>query len=314
MSRWIYLFALLALSMTALPAQADDVQQRIFEENLQRAEAGDANAQFIVGRFYEIGSGTEKNLEKAFEWYDKAAQKGHPLAKLKTETRAEEADKEARARHDSEAAHKAEQQARAETEARNKAMQAEARNKAQQAEQARRHKAAEAARLAVAEAKPNIVSPPAKTEGAAKPAEAANENPVNAIDVVLGNLWQTKKVSAEILPSPNTNCLRTAAAEVTCFTGESKQTVGTTKLSYTVKSVLNHFSKDGSFQVHYLYNVTDLDKAGTEAATGGARSLSDIKPNLGWQEPGYTANCRAGTDRGIQCTTDRKVVVQFVKM
>jgi membrane protein involved in colicin uptake len=303
--------------MAALPVQADEVQQLIFADNLKRAEAGDANAQFIVGHRYEIGVGTEKNMEKAFEWYNKAAQKGHPLAQLKTEARNEEADKEARARHDSEAAHRAEQQSRTEAEARNKAQQAEAaRNKAQQAQQAeaaRKRKAAETTKLAaVAEAKPVAVSP-GKPETAAKTAEAASENPVNAMDVVLGNLWQANKTSAEILPSPNTSCLRTAAAEVTCFTGESQQTVGANKLSYTVKSVLNRFAKDGSFLVHYVYNVTDVDKAGAKAAAGGL-SLSEIKPNLGWQEPGYTANCRAGTDRSIQCVTDRKAVVQFVKM
>ncbi|HWR86848.1 MAG TPA: hypothetical protein VN277_00325, partial [Acidiferrobacterales bacterium] len=249
--------------------------------------------------------------------YSKAAQKGHPLAQLKTEARNEEADKDARARHDSEVARRAEQQSRAEAEARNKAQQAEAtRNKAQQtqqAEAARKRKAAETTKLAaVAEAKPVAVSP-GKPETATKTAEAASENPINAMDVVLGNLWQANKTSAEILPSPNTSCLRTATAEVTCFTGESQQTVGANKLSYTVKSVLNRFAKDGSFLVHYVYNVTDVDKAGAKAAAG-ALSLSEIKPNLGWQEPGYTANCRAGTDRSIQCVTDRKAVVQFVKM
>jgi hypothetical protein len=310
MSHWKYVFSLLAVLMAAMPVQADEVQQQIFADNLKRAEAGDANAQFIVGHRYEIGVGTEKNAEKAMEWYTKAAQKGHPLAQLKTDTRNEEADKASRARHDSEMA-RAEQQSRAEAEARNKAQQAEAaRIKAQQAQQAeaaaRKRKAAETTKLAaVAEAKPVAVSP-------AK-AEAVSEAPVNAIDVVLGNLWQANKTSAEILPSPNTSCLRTAAAEVTCFTGESQQTVGANKLSYTVKSVLNRFAKDGSFLVHYVYNVTDVDKAGANAAAGRL-SLSDIKPNVGWQEPGYTANCRAGNDRSIQCVTDRKAVVQFVKM
>lgn len=318
MSHWKYVFSLFIVLTAALPVQADEVQEQIFKDNLKRAEAGDANSQFIVGHRYEIGVGTEKNMAKAFEWYGKAAQKGHPLAMLKTESRNEEADKESRARQESEAARRAEQ-SRAEAEARNKAQQAqqaEARNKAQQAQQqaeaARKRKAAETTKLAMVEAKPVAVSS-GKPETAAKPAEAASENPVNAIDVVLSNLWQANKTSAEILPSPNTSCLRTATAEVTCFTGESQQTVGTNKLSYTVKSVLNRFAKDGSFLVHYVYNVTDVDKAGANAAAA-SRSLSEIKPNLGWQEPGYTANCRAGSDRSIQCVTDRKAVVQFVKM
>lgn len=304
MSSWKYLFSLFAIMMVALPVQADEVQQRIFEENLKRAEAGDANSQFIVGHRYEIGVGTQKNLEKAFEWYSKAAQKHHPLALLKTEMRNEETDKESRARQDSELARRAEQQSRAE---------AEARHNIQQAEAARKRKAAETAKLAVAQAKPVAVAPPSKTDITAKPVESVSESQVNAMEVVLGNLWQANKASAEILPSPNTSCLRTASAEVTCFTGESQQIVGATKLSYAVKSVLNRFAKDGSFLVQYVYNVTDVDKADAKAAAG-SHSLSEIKPRLGWQEPGYTANCRAGTDRNIQCVTDRKLVVQFVKM
>lgn len=307
MSSWKYLSTLFTILMVALPAQADEVQQRIFEENLKRAEAGDANSQFIVAHRYEIGVGTEKNTEKAFEWYRKAAQKGHPLALLKTEVRSEETDKESRARQDSELARRAEQQSRAE---------AQARHNIQQAEAARKRKAAETAKLVVAQAKPVAVTvavAPNKADIAAKPAETANESPVNAMEIVLGNLWQANKASAEILPSPNTSCLRTASAEVTCFSGESQQIVGATKLSYAVKSVLNRFAKDGSFLVQYVYNVTDVDKAETQAAAGG-HSLSEIKPRLGWQEPGYTANCRAATDRTIQCVTDRKLVVQFVKM
>lgn len=307
MSHWKYVFSLFIALTAALPVQADEVQQQIFEDNLKRAEAGDANSQFIVGHRYEIGVGTEKNMAKAFEWYGKAAQKGHPLALLKTEARNEDADKESRARQESEAARRAEQ-SRAEAEARNKAQQAQ-----QQAEAARKRKAAETTKLAMVEANKPVAVSSGKPETAAKPAEAASENPVNAIDVVLSNLWQANKTSAEILPSPNTSCLRTATAEVTCFTGESQQTVGTNKLSYTVKSVMNRFAKDGSFLVHYVYNVTDVDKAGDNAAAA-SRSLSEIKPNLGWQEPGYTANCRAGSDRSIQCVTDRKAVVQFVKM
>ena len=296
MTRWKILFALFAVLMAALPVKADEVQQRIFEENLKRAEAGDANSQFVVAHRYEIGVGTEKNVEKAFDWYSKAAKNGHPLAQFKLVARDEEAGKEARARLESEQARKTEQRSRDETEARSKALQAEA---------ARKRKATEAARLAAVEIKPVAVSQ-TKTE-------AVSETPVNAMDVVLGSLWQHNQTSAEILPSPNTSCLRNAVAEITCFTGESQQTVGTSRLSYTMKSILTRFAKDGSFHIQYVYNVTGLDKAEPNAATA-ARSLSDIKPIMGWQEPGYTATCRVGSIRNIQCTTDRKVVLQFSKM
>ena len=45
----------------------------------------DAVAQYVVAQRYETGKGTEKNLEKAFYWYEKAADQRYPLALVKLE-------------------------------------------------------------------------------------------------------------------------------------------------------------------------------------------------------------------------------------
>lgn len=47
---------------------------------LAHAEAGDAKAQYNVGRCYDIGDGTDKDREKAFYWYMKAAEQEDPRA------------------------------------------------------------------------------------------------------------------------------------------------------------------------------------------------------------------------------------------
>ena len=49
----------------------------IFENNLIKAELGDAEACYQIGRSYFAGIGIKSNSEKAAEWYGKAAQKGH---------------------------------------------------------------------------------------------------------------------------------------------------------------------------------------------------------------------------------------------
>ena len=317
MSHWKYVFSLFAVLMAALPVQADEVQQQIFADNLKRAEAGDANAQFIVGHRYEIGVGTEKNMEKAFEWYSKAAQKGHPLAQLKTEARNEEADKESRARHDSEAARRAEQQSRAEAEARNKAQ--AGRGGAQQSpagpSRPRRRASARPPRRpssAVAEAKPVAVSS-GKPETAAKTAEAASENPVNAMDVVLEqpvagqqDLGRNPAVAEHQLPAHRHRGGDLLHRRIAADRGR-QQTV-------LYREIGAEPFRQGRIVSGPLRVQRHRRRQGRRQSGGGGRSLSEIKPNLGWQEPGYTANCRAGSDRSIQCVTDRKAVVQFVKM
>ena len=43
-------------------------------------ENGDKDAQYNLALLYTNGEGTEKNLEKAFYWYQKAAENGFEVA------------------------------------------------------------------------------------------------------------------------------------------------------------------------------------------------------------------------------------------
>ena len=47
------------------------------EELMQRAEAGDATAQFTLGYMYKKGRGVTQNYTKAVMWYRRAAEQGH---------------------------------------------------------------------------------------------------------------------------------------------------------------------------------------------------------------------------------------------
>ena len=48
--------------------------------NTKAAEKGNAWAQDNLGSFYEYGKGVEKDINKAIEWYTKAASKGNKHA------------------------------------------------------------------------------------------------------------------------------------------------------------------------------------------------------------------------------------------
>jgi len=54
--------------------------QNLYMDNIQKAEQGDAEAQYEVGRAYDLGNGVVKNEQEAFKWYRKAAEQGHRTA------------------------------------------------------------------------------------------------------------------------------------------------------------------------------------------------------------------------------------------
>ena len=52
------------------------------KEFTKAAESGDMNAQFNLGLMYEEGHGVEQSDLKAGEWYQRAADNGHPEAPM----------------------------------------------------------------------------------------------------------------------------------------------------------------------------------------------------------------------------------------
>ena len=65
----------------ALDAYANEDYSRAFFLYRPLAENGDASAQYKLGLMYENGQGTKRDMEKAREWYEKAAANGYEAAK-----------------------------------------------------------------------------------------------------------------------------------------------------------------------------------------------------------------------------------------
>lgn len=80
------LLAIVLVLMAALNAMADDNYNRIINSPVYTAaledlaEKGDILAQNNLGVMYLVGSGTEKNLDKALYWFVKAAEGGRASA------------------------------------------------------------------------------------------------------------------------------------------------------------------------------------------------------------------------------------------
>lgn len=64
----------------AFNAPHPDFPPPSFEDLLEKAEKGDAHAQYLLGRRYNFGDGVTRNREKAVEWHTRAANQGHATA------------------------------------------------------------------------------------------------------------------------------------------------------------------------------------------------------------------------------------------
>src|ERR1017187_3174086 len=56
----------------------NDAKTKLFEEYKAKAEKGDADTEFNLGRCYENGFGITKDEFEAVKWYRKAAEQGNP--------------------------------------------------------------------------------------------------------------------------------------------------------------------------------------------------------------------------------------------
>lgn len=86
----LFLFVVLMLPvMPAVGAGLDDADERLFKVQLTMAEKGDSRAQYYLGEMHEQGLGTKQDVDEAFKWYAKAAERGDALAKRKLAHRKE---------------------------------------------------------------------------------------------------------------------------------------------------------------------------------------------------------------------------------
>lgn len=92
--------------------------QKELAEILKRAKSGDAETQYRMGQLYEHGDTVPHNLDKAVEWYEKAAKQGHKPASDRAKYHAPDLDGPFASEADIKKA-KAKAKAKAEAEAKN---------------------------------------------------------------------------------------------------------------------------------------------------------------------------------------------------
>lgn len=315
----LLLFSVLVCAPVLAADNNGDVQNRIFSYFLNRANEGDMSSQFIIGSRYENGTGVERNLEKAYQWYAKAAAQGHPLAQQKMEDRSASDAKVEKTKEEDTQQHAKETRAKEQTAQAAKVREQTLREQATKTarELALREQAAKAAREQAAAREQTAKAAPAvkaNPEPMAMAKAATHEPPdiINAMDIVLKGSWKRNQAPAEYLPSAKTSCLQAGDGEVVCFSQELQRTVGNSSLVYTAKTILNNFAKNGEFTINYVYNVVDINTA-KNPAPNQDKDTVDIAVKLGWQEPGRNLDCKAINDKTITCTKDKKYSLQFVR-
>ena len=77
---WLGLFSACSATHSGLNAFERHDYSAARSTWLPLAEAGNAEAQFLLGTLYEEGRGVPPDFDEAAHWYERAATQGHPKA------------------------------------------------------------------------------------------------------------------------------------------------------------------------------------------------------------------------------------------
>ncbi len=70
----------LLLTLLLLFGLSGVIHAETFDQTLEKAQRGDAGAQFYLGMMYELGEGVPENDMEAVKWYRMAAKQGFSMA------------------------------------------------------------------------------------------------------------------------------------------------------------------------------------------------------------------------------------------
>jgi len=305
---------------------ADEPTYDQFKLDLLLAKRGDAGAQFYVASAYEEGRGVKKDINKAIEWYSKAAKNNHNGAQyklgelyekglgLKKDNRkagnwykkaAANGSRLAKARLEKVSSDKKISQSKARLQAAEKKKEenrkrrlAEDRARKEKARKKKEHQHQLAAARARREKDRHAKLAPKKT--------VTTVSIPDIMDVVLKGQWTRLSRPAGLLPSSLNRCLKAGEKEIVCFSKEQYRTVGNSQLIFTSKMTLSDFNSNGRFNITYFYNVLDSTYLSEDAEDVDPFGLRAEK---GWQEPYLKMACQAKSRKQLRCRREGQTFV-----
>jgi len=300
------------LLCTTMPAQAsngdDYVLVERFQDQLKQAEAGKLSAMYEVGRMYELGRGTQTDIQKAMLWYERASQQGQNNARAELGAIYFEGNG---IKRDLGKAFKL-----FELAARNGSATAQyylglmyergegvgsninvAKSWYKQAEANGNYLASDRLKL--------LARSPARSAQTESPA-------VVLLNKILAGLWQRNGRAAAFLPSKNTKCSAASDLQISCQSGEEHRNIGEAIIVYATDATLFGFSNSNTFQVKYNNNVHKIQPV-TKANADG-QSTPRLPPNirLGKQSLVHQLSCTLRSANNLSCVKDNSQTLTFI--
>ncbi len=322
----IALIIFVAFASTSFAA-GDYIWEEKFKKELPKAEQGNTKSQYAVGEMYEKGKGAEKDLKKAFDWYNKAAKQNNKKAAYKvglfylkgrgitknydqayTWLKKSARKDYVRAQYYLGVIYENGQGVLKDYgEAMkwyNRALVGGYGNASDGIKRvARSQEALESERAASIAVRPK---PVAIAEPKPKPKPKVAEKPKTTKQKLLAGGWKRRNKSSEYLPSSVAHC-KDEGSRVECLSAGLKRNIGMADINYTTKAILFGFKSNGSFKVSYRNNVSKITVTDPVFAESGSK----VPVTLGWQDAEHTLTCQLENARSLVCTRNKTRKMKF---
>ncbi|WP_455207625.1 tetratricopeptide repeat protein [Kaarinaea lacus] len=315
------------LPMSTFAYKDDYVWQEKFKQQMPKAEAGDAEAQYDIATMYEKGNGVAKDMEKAFEWFTKAAKQGSDKAAYKVgysflrgEGVAQDDAKALQwlnvaADHNNVRAYyylgSIYEKGRGVPENLEAALRWYTRAAKGGYSVAEERVIEVKAELKKAELKMQAEMERQKRLDRQKVSMTNNPEPrlsakPDVKEMLLAGGWSKKDKPAEYLPSQLTKCTDKGKT-LECVSKEVTRNIGMADISYTTKAVVYSIKDSGDFKVSYRNNVVDIKVTDPQFVESGGK----VPVELGWQDAEHKLQCSVENNKQLKCNKNNLRSVTF---
>jgi TPR repeat protein len=274
------------------------------------AEQNDPAAQYYLGKMFAAGSGVKQNYKTSLEWFTKSVDGGFNQARgemidVSERMKMQKAEKAKPAPVKKAVVKKAEPAPvkkavakKAEPAAVKKAVAKKSKPATAKKVVAKKSKPAAAKKVVAKKSKPvkakKVVAKkakPAKTKTAEKSQEFS-------LDDLMVAAWSRNNKPVPYLPSSINKC-RTEESNIICYSDSQTRESGSNTVEFKTKSIMQNFSKDGTFKITYrnlVINSTPI--AGTEISEEDDGEVGDDDNSAG---SAYQVKTGWGKEHALEC-------------
>jgi len=317
-----------AISFPAFADSSDWVQVKRFEQVLKEAQAGKVTSMYEVGRKYERGRGTNRDMAKAAEWYRKAANANHApsmarLGILYVEGNGVKQDLDKAVKLLTDAADQNVASAQYQLanmyelgtgveEDLNKAISLY--RKAAKGGYYRAQTKVEELTAVVQGQSGTPVKKSAKA--AAKPTQRVTRGMTTVANILEGN-WVRGRRPTGYLPSSISQC-RSQNENIKCISTAQERSTGTETITYNTEATLSDFNGK-KFRISYVNNVLEIEQQESTNVAGfeeEASSSTSAKTRLkaGQQSKPHQLECTLEKPDSIRCVKDKLQTLHFTSL